>query len=97
MSEPIKEIKEIKADIFKEGNTLNDYIVNDEIQLVVKENRQKSGQPIFILPDGKIGFPSKDSIPVNIGDVVTGKIAMITDRYVFVTASEILHKNEEGV
>lgn len=77
--------------------TLNDYKVNDDIQLTVRENHKKQGQPVFVLPDGKIGFPSKDSIPVNIGDVVSGKISMITNRYVFITASEVLHKSKSGV
>ncbi len=77
--------------------TLDDYNVGEEIQLTAVENRQNKEEPAFILPDGKIGFPSRNSVPVEIGDTIIGKIEVIADHYVFIAAKEIIHKMGEAV
>jgi len=77
--------------------TMDDYDVGEELQLTAVENKQNPGEVAFILPDSKIGFPSRNSIPVSIGDVILGKIEVIADHYVFVAAKEIIHKEGEAV
>ena len=84
---------------FETNNTIimDDYDIGEEIQLTVVENKQNAGEPAFILPDGKIGFPSRNSIPVKIGDVILGKVEVIADHYAFIAAKEIIHSEGAAV
>ena len=93
----ISRIKEIREILSKENLTLDEYYSGQELQLTVRSNKKKPNQPVFIMPDGRIGFPSENSIPVEIGDVIKGHVAMISDSYAFVTASEIIHRNTKDL
>jgi hypothetical protein len=72
---------------FKDDNTLTPSKIADndfgakEIQLVARENNKKPGQVIFVREDGKVGFPTINSIAVEIGDVVHGKVFLDKDKY----------------
>jgi len=83
-------IEEIKEEIFNRQGALNMYELGDEVQLQVKENKKNPGAPIFIREDGKVGFPTFNSIPIDIGEIIKGKIKLDTDTYFFVEVQEIL-------
>ena len=63
------------------------------IQLTVMENRKRPGEQIFIREDGKIGFPTINSIRADFGDVVRGKVKIDEGSYFFVEIQEIVQKN----
>jgi len=60
-----------------------------EMQLVARENNKKAGQVIFVREDGKVGFPTINSINVKIGDVVKGKVFLDKDKYFLFEVQEI--------
>ncbi len=71
-----------------------DYNAGEEIQLKAQENRKRPGSPIFIASSGKIGFPTINSVPVQIGDVVRGKIKIENDSYFFVDVTEVITREQ---
>lgn len=80
-----------------EEKAVPSYTTGSKLQLTAHNNKKQPGEPVFILPDGKLGFPSRDSIPVEVGDVISGEVAMVGDSYVFITANKTLYKNGEPV
>lgn len=61
---------------------------DDYFQGKAMENRQKPGNMVFIREDGKIGFPTTNSIPIKIGDIAKGKIVLEADSYFMVQIRE---------
>ena len=59
-------------------------------QFVVRENAKKPGEPIFVMQNGKVGFPTINSLSVKIGDTVKGKIQMERDTYFLFEVTEIV-------
>jgi len=62
----------------------------EEVIMNVHENAKKPGEPIFIREDGKVGFPTMNSIKVNIGDRVKCKVQHDADTYFLLDVKEIL-------
>jgi len=62
----------------------------DCIQLKVRENRKKKGEPVFVREDGKIGFPTINSIKINIGDTVLGRVQLDADTYFMFEVSSVI-------
>lgn len=85
-------LESLKGKIFNNRGTFLAHDVGDEIQLVVQENRQRPGEPIFIREDGMIGFKTVNSISMNIGDVVKGQIRLNNDTVFFVEVNEIVER-----
>jgi hypothetical protein len=91
----IETIEDLKEHIFS-GKGAEDFLdEGEEIQLQVKENNKKEGSPIFVREDGKVGFPTFNSIAIQIGDIVRGKIKFDTDHYFFVEVHEIVTRETE--
>ena len=59
-------------------------------QFVVRENSKKPGEPILVREDGKVGFPTMNSIHVKIGDTVRGKIQQEEENYFLFEVQEII-------
>jgi len=59
-------------------------------QFKVRENSKKPGTPIFVRDDGKVGFPTINSISVKIGEVVKGRIVSEQPSYFLVEVSEVV-------
>jgi len=59
-------------------------------QFVVRENHKKPGEPILIRADGKVGFPTMNSLPCKIGDTVRGRIQQEEKNYFLFDIEEIL-------
>ncbi len=87
-----EKFKDLKENIFAGTGAFIDYKTGDDIQLVVKENNQKPGSPIFVLESGKVGFNTINSIPSDIGDTVRGQIKLDMDTCFFVEVQEIITK-----
>ena len=66
-----------------------DVVVKDA-QYIVRENKKKPGEPIFVREDGKVGFPTINSIKIEIGDVVRGKIQHEEPNYFLLEVREIV-------
>jgi hypothetical protein len=62
-------------------------------QFKALENRRKDG-PIFIREDGKVGFPTLNSIKFKIGDIVRGPVVYETERYFMLRVEEVLPQEE---
>jgi hypothetical protein len=62
----------------------------DEVQLVVRENSRKPGEPIFVREDGKVGFPTINSISVTIGATIRGRIQQEEPTYFLVEVRSIV-------
>jgi hypothetical protein len=62
----------------------------EEVQYIVRENKKKPGEPIFVREDGKVGFPTINSVGINIGDVVRGKIQYEEPNYFLLEVREII-------
>jgi len=58
-------------------------------------NRKKSGHIAFVKENGKIGFPTINSIKCRIGDVIRGEIVYETDTYFMLRVEEIVEKAQE--
>ncbi len=88
-------LESLKEKIFNNRGSFLAYNTGDEIQLVVKENRQRPGAPIFVREDGKCGFSTINSIPFTIGDTVRGKIKIDTETVFFVEVNEIITREQQ--
>jgi hypothetical protein len=77
------ELSDIKAD---------DNFFADEkaIQIKAKKNRANPNRLVFIREDGKLGFPSENSIPINEGDICRGVIMLEQENYFLVQVREIV-------
>ena len=64
----------------------------DEIQLVVRENAKHPGETIFVREDGKVGFSTKNSLEVKIGDVVRGRVHQDEETYFLFEVQSIVSK-----
>ena len=60
------------------------------LQYIVRENKRKPGEPIFVREDGKVGFPTINSLNVEIGDIVRGKIQHEEPNYFLIEVREII-------
>ncbi len=69
-----------------------DYQPGMEVRLIVKENKRKPGKQIFAREDGKVGFPTINSIPVNIGDVIDGRVEVNNDSCFFIEIERVVQK-----
>lgn len=63
-----------------------------EVQFTALENRKRPGHPIFVRDDGKVGFPTINSVSFDVGDVIRGHLKLDTDTYFFVEVSEVVQK-----
>ena len=88
-------LAELKDQIFSGKGAESFLDPGENIQLQVKENNKKQGSPIFVRDDGKVGFPTFNSIPVHIGDTIRGRVKFDTDRYFFVEVQEIVTRDSE--
>jgi hypothetical protein len=73
----------------KKGELSSDVYSDDEKQFIVRENRKKPGEPIFVREDGKVGFPTINSIAVKIGDIARGKIVHEEPTYFLAEIREV--------
>ncbi len=87
---PRADFERIKNETFREKGAFIDYEAGAEMQLVVKENNKQPGAPIFVLDNGKVGFSTINSIPIEIGDTIRGKIKLDLDTVFFVEVNEII-------
>ncbi len=71
---------------------LIDYEQGTSVRLIVKENSKKPGKIIFVREDGKVGFPTINSIHTKIGDVVEGKIKVDNKSCFFVEVDTIVQR-----
>jgi hypothetical protein len=62
----------------------------EDQQFVVRENKKKPGEPIFVREDGKVGFPTINSIRVDIGDTIRGYVRHEEPSYFLVEIREII-------
>jgi hypothetical protein len=67
-----------------------DILQDKEYQFVVRENKKSPGKPIFVREDGKVGFPTINSISIKIGDTVRGKIRQEEPNYFLFEIREIV-------
>jgi hypothetical protein len=65
-------------------------VVVKNSQYIVRENKKKPGEPIFVREDGKVGFPTINSVKIEIGDVVRGKIQHEEPNYFLLEVREIV-------
>ncbi len=82
----------VRKEVFDQHGKFIDYETGEEMQLVVKENNKKPGAPIMVLENGKVGFPTVNSIPIEIGDTIRGKMKLNFDTVFFVEVESILQK-----
>jgi len=83
IKEALENAKVGKLDFLKPGKASN-------MQFIARENKKKPGEPIFVREDGKVGFPTINSIKVKIGDVVRGKVQHEEPTYFLLEVREIL-------
>jgi len=74
----------------KNEDILDAAFKSDEIQMVAKENFRDPGKVIFVMENGKVGFPTRNSIPVEIGDIVRGRIHEDSDTYFLFEVQKIV-------
>lgn len=91
-----EQLKEVAKDLkLNPTKTMKDgFDVGEQVQLTARSNKRSPNDVIFILPNGKIAFPSADSIPCNIGDVVKATVIADREKFSFITVNEIIHKKE---
>jgi len=65
------------------------------VQYKVRENKRKPGEPIFVREDGKVGFPTINSIQLKIGDIVRGKIQYEEPNYFLIEVREKVGQEDE--
>jgi hypothetical protein len=85
-----EELQNLKEKVFRNKHSFYDYSLGDEVQLQVKENHKQTGKPIFVREDGKVGFPTINSIPIKIGETVKGTLKYDGENYFFVEVQEII-------
>ena len=71
-------------DIFNKGFKSPEVIMN------VRENSKKPGTPIFVRDDGKVGFPTLNSISVKIGDRVQCRVQYEADTYFLLEVKKVI-------
>lgn len=67
------------AKVLKEGDS--NYSVFDTITLTARQNKRYPDRVAFILPGGKICFPTDDSPEVTPGDICTGELVVDARTY----------------
>jgi len=65
-------------------------IGSEELQMVIKENNRQPGEFILVKNTGKVGFLTKNSIPVRLGDVVKGIITREEENFFLFEAHELV-------
>ncbi len=85
-------LEALKKKVFNKRKAFLNLETGDEIQLVVKENNRRPGKPIFVLANGKVGFPSLNSMPANLGDTIKGTIKIDNENVFFVEITEVVEK-----
>lgn len=93
---PDKKSLQVVADQLSADPSLdleNEDFIDQEVELVVCENHRKPGEPIFVLPCGKVGFPSYDSQPIAIGQKISGLIVFEHDSYFLIEVRNIIEES----
>ncbi len=90
-----KILDELKKHLETSPTNTIDFQTGDEVVFVSKENRKSPGEPIFVREDGKVGFPTFNSISFNTGDKVRGRVKIDRDTCFFIEVYEIIENAKE--
>jgi len=84
------DIAEKLKELRKDPKATIDFKPGDTVQIKALENKRKKGEPVFIREDGKIGFPTINSVAFKIGDTVKGNVTRDADTYFMVQITEVV-------
>jgi len=85
-----EELLELKKHLEASPTNVLDFEIGDRVQLTVLENFKFPGNKLFVRDDGKVGFPTINSIPFEVGDTVRGVVRRNSDTYFFVEVQEVI-------
>jgi len=77
------------------SDEMREYLAPENGQFIARENNKNPGHIIFVREDGKVGFPTINSIPIEIGDTARGKIQSEEEHYFLFEVREIVNKNKK--
>ncbi len=95
-------IQDLNQKIFNKREKLRgtaaviDYSQGDTVRLIVKENSRKPGRVCFAREDGKVGFPTINSLQVKIGDVIEGRVKADNPTCFFVDVEKIVQTSQDS-